>query len=312
VKQIVSVSTGKDSALTLAMAIEKYGSDVIVLFCDTGNEHPYIYEYLEYLEDFFSITINRLKADFHDRIINKRKFIANDVRIGRNNKGTKKKWTNKRKRVALLDSLQYSGNPMLDLCQWKGRFPSRRAQFCTQHLKTEQAEKFQNVIYEKNEVTIWTGVRRNESPARANVKGHEKVSDGFYFNRPLVDLTTEDVFKGLEYYGLKRNPLYDLGFSRVGCMPCVNANKGEVRLISELFPDIIDRIRSWESMVGSASRRGLSSFFHARTKGLKCHEAFEEANIDKYVEWSKTGLGGRQYDIPSMSKACIMAEGMCE
>jgi 3'-phosphoadenosine 5'-phosphosulfate sulfotransferase (PAPS reductase)/FAD synthetase len=205
-----------------------------------------------------------------------------------------------------------TGNPMLDLCSWKGRFPSRRAQFCTQHLKREPLERYQNSIYENNEVTIWTGVRRNESPARANIKEHEQIAEGFYFHRPLADLTTEDVFAGLDYYGIERNPLYELGFTRVGCMPCVNANKGEVKLMAKIFPEVIERIRRWEYLVGLSAKRGLSSFFHARSKGLNFRDGYLEGNIDSTVLWAQTTRGGKQFSLPEMSETCILAEGMCE
>lgn len=309
-KHIVSISGGKDSALTLAIALDKYGSDVSVLFCDTGNEHDYVYEHIEYLERKLGVKVAHLKASFGKQIAGKRKFIANDQRTKRR-RGNKIRWSNKRKRIA-LEHLRPSGNPMLDLCIWKGRFPSRRAQFCTQFLKISIAEKYQNEIYENNEVTVWTGVRRDESAHRANTKGFEMAAEGFYFKRPLVDMTTEEVFAGLKYYGLEPNPLYGLGFTRVGCLPCINANKNEIRLISELFPERIDNIREWERIVGGASRRGMNSFFHARTKGLANQEAYKEARIDNTVLWSKTARGGKQYEMPNISKACLLSEGMCE
>ena len=61
----VSVSGGKDSTLTLALALEKYGNTdvpVIVFFCDTGWEHPLTYKYLDELEEFFGIRIHRLQG----------------------------------------------------------------------------------------------------------------------------------------------------------------------------------------------------------------------------------------------------------
>jgi hypothetical protein len=47
--------------------------------------------------------------------------------------GKKVRWSNKAKRRALA-VLHPTGNPFLDLCLWKGRFPSRKAQFCTEEL----------------------------------------------------------------------------------------------------------------------------------------------------------------------------------
>ena len=147
------------------------------------------------------------------------------------------------------------------------------------------------------------------------MKEHEQIAEGFYFHRPLADLSTADVFSGLDYYGVKRNPLYDMGFTRVGCMPCINASKGEIRLMAKVFPDMIKKVRQWEQIVSASCKRGISSFFHTRTKGLGQYEAYQEANIDSTVLWSTTSRGGKQFGLfePELSsEACLLAEGMCE
>lgn len=78
---VISISGGKDSAATLLLALKrcKAGS-VVLIFCDTGNEHEEVYNYLAYLEQALEISIVRLKADFSDQIAAKRRFIANDQR----------------------------------------------------------------------------------------------------------------------------------------------------------------------------------------------------------------------------------------
>lgn len=140
---VVSVSGGKDSAATLLLAIERFGADrVRGIFCDTGNEHEAVYEYLDYLQLATGVAIVRLKADFSSEILRKRMFIARDVRTRRGPDGRKLRWSNKAKRRALA-VLHPSGNPFLDLCLWKGRFPSRKAQFCTEQLKRNMAVEFQ-------------------------------------------------------------------------------------------------------------------------------------------------------------------------
>lgn len=81
---VVSVSGGKDSTATLLLALERCPAECVVpIYCDTGNEHAEVYEYLAYLEQALDITILRLKADFSEQIASKRRFIANDQRTRR-------------------------------------------------------------------------------------------------------------------------------------------------------------------------------------------------------------------------------------
>ena len=85
---VVSVSGGKDSAATLLLALERFGAHRIrAIFCDTGNEHEAVYEYLAYLEQALSIRIDRLRADFSAEIARKRMFIARDQRTRRGDDG---------------------------------------------------------------------------------------------------------------------------------------------------------------------------------------------------------------------------------
>src|SRR3546814_19421730 len=84
VKHVISVSGGKDSAATLIKAIVRFGREhVIAIFCDTGNEHQAVYEYLDYLELALAIKIVRLKANFDNEITAKRQFIDRDQRTRR-------------------------------------------------------------------------------------------------------------------------------------------------------------------------------------------------------------------------------------
>lgn len=50
--KIISLSGGKDSTALALLAIETKQPDDYLdfLFCDTGNEHPITYAYIEYLD----------------------------------------------------------------------------------------------------------------------------------------------------------------------------------------------------------------------------------------------------------------------
>ncbi len=272
---VVSVSGGKDSAATLLLALNNCPREsVLPIFCDTGNEHEAVHEYLSYLEQALDINITRLKADFSEQIAAKRIFIARDQRHkreydtkpifdsdgnpvpkrdGRGNiimhkvkrdgaivvepvqktkkvgGGRRSRWSNKAKRRALA-VLHPTGNPFLDLCLWKGRFPSRTAQFCTEELKRNMAVAFQlDLIDAGHQVLSWQGVRRDESPNRRNAKKIERIGPSLWVIRPLVDWTAMDVFDFCAQFNIQPNPLYTQGMGRVGCMPCINANKEELK-----------------------------------------------------------------------------------
>ena len=305
---IVSVSSGKDSTATMLLALEKHDAkNCRFVFADTGNEHEEVYLYLDYLENRLNIKIDRLKADFTQQIKNKRMFIARDQRIKRKN-GKKIRWSNKRKREA-LELLKPTGNPYLDLCLWKGRFPSRRAQFCTQYLKTELLNRYINEFIDNDFVVIsWQGIRRDESANRANVLQLEIVDEYFWQYRPIADWTAEKVFDYIKTKNVKPNPLYKMGMNRVGCMPCINARKEEIREISVRFPEEINRIASWEKIVKIVSKRNGATFFANTTKN-----PLDLFDIHEKVKWSKTKHGGKEpliFDEESI--VCKSSYGLCE
>ena len=320
VLHVPSVSGGKDSAATLLLCLDRIPKDrVFPIFCDTGNEHAAVYDYLDYLEKTLDLNITRLKADFSEQIAAKRRFIARDQRTGRDSRGRKLRWTNKAKRRALA-VLQPSGNPFLDLCLWKGRFPSRKAQFCTQELKRDMAVAFQmNLIDQGNRVVSWQGIRHDESANRANAKKFEALGGGMFIYRPIVDWTALDVFAYCTDKGIEPNPLYKQGMGRVGCMPCVNVRKSELAEIAARFPEHIDRIEEWEFLVSLASKRGCSTFMYKNPKTeirtRTDSRIFIDANIRNCVDWSKTSRGGKSYDFFASNieiESCSSAYGLCE
>lgn len=311
---VVSVSTGKDSGATAILALETQPRESLrFVSADTGNEHGNYRPYLRYMERHLGITIDVLSASFEREIVNKRKFVL-------------EKWPLKGVPQADCDravaALVPTGNPFLDLCIWKGRFPSRKAQFCTQHLKTIPLVEYQMDIIERGEaeaVWSWQGVRIDESHSRlaklqgtgACVKHFDVVGGGLYNYRPILRWKAEDCFEAHRIAELEPNDLYKQGMTRVGCMPCINAGKDEVLEISKRFPGHIDRIEYWERMVALASRRLEASFFPDPDRDVH----LDKRGIRKVVEWSKTKRGGQLMDwirITEEPRACESAYGLCE
>ena len=318
---VVSVSTGKDSAATAILALETIPRGQLrFISCDTGNEHENFLPYLAYMERHLGIKIDILRANFDREIAGRAEYVRNVY-------PTKlpKEWFSAAETAEVVErclrALVPTGNPFLDLCVWKGRFPSRRAQFCTEHLKTIPAVEYQMGLIEAGlceAVWSWQGVRIDESEARrtrlqgtgACVVHFQEQGGGIYNYRPILRWTAADAFEAHRIAGLKPNDLYRQGMTRVGCMPCINAGKDEILEISKRFPHHIDRIEMWEAQAALASKRREASFFPDPHRDAH----LDKRGIRKVVEWSKTARGGKNMDWIRLepAKACESAYGLCE
>jgi 3'-phosphoadenosine 5'-phosphosulfate sulfotransferase (PAPS reductase)/FAD synthetase len=318
---LVSISGGKDSTATLSMAIHLHGqANVSAVFADTGNEHEAVYDYVAYLQAIAGVPFKTLKPDFTDWWWSKRKFMAEKWPLPH------KDWPNGvpqaivDRAMAVFDKGP-TGNPYLDLCIIKGRFPSRKAQFCTQYLKTEPLTEYAlELIEQHGSVWSWQGIRLDESHSRksrlqgtgACVKSFEVVGGGLYINRPILRWTAADVFDAHCAMGWKPNPLYSMGADRVGCMPCINAGKDEILNISKRFPQHIDRIEEWEDLVSLTSKRSSATFFAVSGEN---DTARKRGNVRAKVEWSKTQRGSDTLDwirVHEEPSACSSSFGLCE
>ena len=72
---------------------------------------------------------------------------------------------------------------------------------------------------------VWfTALRRDQSPTRANLQAldHFKLPTGHQLLKvsPLADWTNADVWAYLKQRGIPVLPLYDQGYTSIGCAPC--------------------------------------------------------------------------------------------
>lgn len=324
---VVSMSGGKDSTATAILAIEHHGREACrFVFADTGNEHEATVEYaLDYLPQALGIRVDVVRADFTDEFATKR---ANLARLAAGEPesavyGRRKfmyRWTPEAAARA-LELLHPTGIPYLDMCLLKGGFPSLNRQYCTEYLKTEPLTAYAiDIIDSGYAVWSWQGVRLEESPRRrrllqgtgACVSAFEEVGGGLYNYRPILRWLAPDVFQAHELAGIRPNPLYLQGQARVGCMPCINCSKAELREIARRWPQHIERIAEWERLVSGVCRpRSPVSFFHLGTQG----HVGQTSTIHSVVEWSKTTRGGRQYNLLDQldePTACASSYGLCE
>lgn len=297
-ENIISISGGKDSTALWLHALEQNTENFTVVFADVGNEHPETYKYVDYLERELG-EIKRVRADFSRQIENKRKFVATKWR---------EQGVNEQIVENALAILQPTGNPFLDLCIWKGRFPSTQTQFCTKELKVQPIfdQIYMPLFDAGKHVVSWQGIRAQESRRRAKMEKIEETPEGFTIYRPLLDWDVYDVFKQHEKFGIEPNPLYKLGMGRVGCMPCIHSRKNELFEIQRRFPEELERIKEWENIVSQASKIGSATFFTSDYRGH---------GVEEIVEWSKTTRGGKQYDLMKINEelpACSSMYGLCE
>ena len=327
---VVSVSGGKDSTATALLAIDRYGlDDCRLVFADTGNEHETTYRYIDDLGAALGRPIEAVKADFSARIAAKREYVA-------------RHWPGKGVPDEIVQSAlailaEPTGIPFLDLCLWKGRGASRKAQFCTQELKRYPLDAYMlDLLAAGHTLESWQGVRRDESRARAHLPATEPAAEGWQIVRPILDWTAHQVVRFISERGIPLNPLYRQGMRRVGCMPCINACKDELAEIARRFPAHIDKIREWERIMSKAAKRGFTTFMPGSVGRSKTPrpgyvyrpdkdngdgpwmegDALIKAAycIDARVDWALTKRGGRQYDILKTGEPapCASVYGLCE
>jgi 3'-phosphoadenosine 5'-phosphosulfate sulfotransferase (PAPS reductase)/FAD synthetase len=304
------------------------GRDFALVMADTGNEQEVTWESGHRLAEFLGRPLQVARADFSARIARKREYVATRWREEGVDEATVER---------ALAVLHPTGNPFLDLCIWKGRFPSRKAQFCTEFLKQEAIET-QVIVpaMKRGSVVQWLGVRRDESLNRRDAPMFQKVrrQDGLMlFFRPIIHWTAENVISFARSKGAPLNPLYSQGFGRVGCFPCINASKGELAEMGRRYPEIVERLREWEEVVKAASKRHAATFFASDVtpEGADLGRRLSEIDdpkarraagakapwpkADQVFEWAKTTRGGRQFDLLGWGDdglSCSSQYGLCE
>lgn len=258
IQHIVNISGGKDSTAVYLLAQRRERPFRAVMAYVGKNEHDITKEYaLSLSERTGGPAVEVIQADFTDRITARRAYVETAWRL----EGVPEETIER-----ALAVLRPTGDPFVDLTLWKGRFPSRRAQFCTEFLKAEPIT--QQVIYpalERGPVVQWLGVRRDESANRAKAPFTQLVRHSDRANmllfRPIIHWTAENVFSFAKAHGLQPNPLYRMGAKRVGCSPCINSGKEDLISVDRSDPAAIERLLEWEHLCKLASKRGAATFF---------------------------------------------------
>ena len=279
-KHTVGFSGGIDSqACALWVRQNVPIEDVILMNSDAGgNEHPLTTEFIrEYSERVFPVqTVTSIVADMGNYAAKK---IAE--------RGLKPD-----------DPLTFGL-----LAELKGRFPSAMAQFCTEFVKMRPLRRLTNQLCPDGDFVRYAGIRRDESRRR---RARQPVEYDDFFDcelrLPLLDWKKQQCFDFVIAAGEPVNPLYSMGFKRVGCAPCINSGKADILNWAQRFPEMIDKVRRWEQAVGR------TYFF------LPLDDGKTFGFVDRVVQWSGTTHGGKQMSLRVLQtpEACESSFGLCE
>lgn len=288
-KHIIGFSGGIDSQAAANWVLDRFpAQDVILLNSDAGgNEHPLTTEFLRWFSDNVHPVIF-LRATWADIYTTDQKDMRVALRRGRE------------KSIAAGhdpdEPIQF-----VDLAILKGRWPSRMAQFCTSKLKVFPSLRW-IVANIEGDLVRYSGVRRDESSNRKDTPEAEwDDSFGCEIRHPIVAWTKERCFADAAGRGQKVNELYRLGFSRVGCAPCINSSRADIANWAKRFPAMIHKVRDWE-------KRSGRTFYAPMVPG-------KEINwIDEVVDWANCVRGGRQFALEVLlaPATCESKYGLCE
>ena len=270
-KHIVGFSGGIDSQAVAGLILDKYGPDDTILTNSNagGNEDPLTDMWVQWYHENVHPVI-RCNA------------VVSDM------------W----KTTGFAEKRGFQSEEILTFTKMilvKGRPPSRKAQFCTEILKLRPQARWTfeqfgvGGQYENEEYVRYTGLRREESEARKDTpdQGWDAYFDCEVIH-PIAAWKKQQCFDFVLARGEKINPLYLLGFNRVGCAPCINSSKQD-----------IEKIRRMEAETG-------------RTYFAPCVPGKYTNTIDEILAWAKTDYGGKQFKLPVEREPCESKYGLCE
>jgi 3'-phosphoadenosine 5'-phosphosulfate sulfotransferase (PAPS reductase)/FAD synthetase len=244
----------------------------------------------------------------------------------------------------VLKSKKYDG--FVDLAKKKKRFPSTKARFCTEELKSKPMIDF--ILDQKENLLILQGIRSEESVTRAKMSptctyfkhyikpyGFDKKGKPKYHTyrkkdvadfvksysddvlRPIFDKTGSWVMSYIIQNGYKPNPLYYKGAKRVGCYPCVMCGHDEIRHMSDTDPEYILRLDNAELEVGHTFFPPTYIPNHARditvtTKKGKIKRIASAKAVVKYVRNKRNGNSMRIFKKEESNRSCMSYYSICE
>lgn len=296
---LVSVSGGKDSQAAWIYALKNYSKKGLVVpyFSDTGWEAEETYKHLEYLEKELNSKLTYISSDkydgFEDMCIQKKGFPS---RIGRFCI----------EELKIIPSIKFIREWQKKTDQLYNITGVRKDESISQNL-TEPVVRNGVVIHKvfKRDIeskfkTSFLGALPKANKRKDGSFSYPKKAKEYYKKensittiQPVVDWTAKDVLSYNNINGTKNNPLYAKGYTRVGCFPCINANKHEV---GSLPRHIAERVSALEKKVQATTTNTRPVFFH---KG---------GELKDFIYY----YNKHQYNPLDLDLGCINQFGICE
>jgi phosphoadenosine phosphosulfate reductase len=158
-------------------------------------------------------------------------------------------------------------------------------------------------IPEKGNYLTIDGKRKYESFSRARIPATEgnPLVPGQVNVYPIRDWRALEVWLYIHWRGLEYNPLYDMGFERVGCWLCPAALGAEYRRMVELHPDLYERwdtyLRDWAKRMGLPGGYIDHGFWRWREHPPKMRLLARQLGIDIVPK----DVGGEAFRIRAVS-----------
>lgn len=311
----VGLSGGKDStALALWVKFESGWdmSKVLFTFCETGNEDPFTYAFLDYLRTVIGdIQVIDPGETLYELSSRKRRFPSAKARFCTIDLKIKPKHQ-------FLSSLIDGGMKPLNVTGVRRAFGSANNERASTEIFDLDAFRYgeRNYIVDECHPLAYYSI----GDVWDTHKKYLSVDAICEIVRadPEMDKARKDkLIRVIKRNKIPRNPLYDIGSTRVGCFPCINSRKAEIKSLAKWRPERINFIREWEIEV---SKRKLgeevySGFFapstvtkNFRSKRVIGTDGIEHfvCTVDDVVQWAQTSRGGVQYqmDFDEVSSVC--------
>jgi 3'-phosphoadenosine 5'-phosphosulfate sulfotransferase (PAPS reductase)/FAD synthetase len=289
-KVLILYSGGKDSQACLIWAVKEYGlNNCEAVFCDTGWENPVTYEHIK-------TTCQQMGV-----------------------------------KLVTIKSKKYDG--LVDMSVKRKRFPSTKARFCTVELKSKPTIDY--VLLHNENIIVIEGIRAQESFSRRQMKPQctyfkyyfepvkiDKNGKEVYhtyrkkdiikwckiFNadkiRPIFDWSAQQTIQFIRENDQQPNPLYFMGFQRVGCFPCIMSRHQATKLIIDNHPEQWQVLKDAEIKVGR-------TFFPPDyiPKRATANKRFPTAqDVEKYMKDTNETIDMFEGEQPG----CMSAYNLCE
>lgn len=322
----LGVSGGKDSTAALLWLRFESGwpiNRIKLSFSETDNEDALTYAYLAMLSEVTGLDIEYVYPDcggFWDLAKKKKRFPSRKARF----------CTQQLKVIPAMkhmEQLKKSGRVLIlsGITEREGRAHNDRGnlnQFS--HDDTYGCDKYLP-IYDWSLDDIWS-IHKRYIPldyVLALIGDDKELST---LRSPAGAVLADDLAELVRKSEIPCNPLYHMGARRVGCFPCINSAKLEVRAMAYWRPARVDFLRAQEGQTGNENNDMYSTFFarstvplYWRTKEIKTKsgEPMMVATIDDVVAWSHT----RKYlprqlemSFSAFEDAVVICDyrGMCE